>query len=242
MKNKLMPMVALLMVAFLVVGAVNAMPISTADVAADVEQRVVTVTGEGKIVVTPDLAFIDLGVQTKNQDAQKSQQENAKQMSAVIEAVKKAGIKAEDIKTTGYNIYQTYDYTPNSEVKNEYYQVNNIVNIKIKDINAVGKIIDVATAAGANNVNSIRFTVADDSKYYGDALKLAMANANTKATAIMSTFNKKPGLPLNVSEVSYGGGVYYDYAPAKAMMEGAATPIESGEITITATVNVGYDY
>ena len=242
MKFKLMPIVALLMVAFLVVGAVNAMPISTADVAVDAEQRVVSVTGEGKIVVTPDLAYIDLGVQTKNKDAQKAQQENATQMTAVIDAVKKAGIKAEDIKTTGYNIYQTYDYTPNSEVRNEYYQVNNIVNIKIKDINAVGKIIDVATAAGANNVNSIRFTVSDDSKYYSEALKLAMANANTKASAIMSTFNKKPGLPLSVSEVSYGGGVYYDYAPAKAMMEGAATPIESGEITITATVNVGYDY
>lgn len=242
MKFKLMPIVALLMVAFLVVGAVNAMPISTADVAVDAEQRVVNVTGEGKIVVTPDLAYIDLGVQTKNKDAQKAQQENATQMTAVIDAVKKAGIKAEDIKTTGYNIYQTYDYTPNSEVRNEYYQVNNIVNIKIKDINAVGKIIDVATAAGANNVNSIRFTVSDDSKYYSEALKLAMANANTKASAIMSTFNKKPGLPLSVSEVSYGGGVYYDYAPAKAMMEGAATPIESGEITITATVNVGYDY
>ena len=242
MKFKLMPIVALLMVAFLVLGAVNAMPISTADVAVDAEQRVVNVTGEGKIVVTPDLAYIDLGVQTKNKDAQKAQQENATQMTAVIDAVKKAGIKAEDIKTTCYNIYQTYDYTPNSEVRNEYYQVNNIVNIKIKDINAVGKIIDVATAAGANNVNSIRFTVSDDSKYYSEALKLAMANANTKASAIMSTFNKKPGLPLSVSEVSYGGGVYYDYAPAKAMMEGAATPIESGEITITATVNVGYDY
>ncbi|GAU77398.1 SIMPL domain-containing protein [Fusibacter sp. 3D3] len=244
MKNKIMMMVALMMVGFLTIGAVNSAPISTADVQSETNQRIVTVTGEGEIVVSPDLAYIDLGVQTKNVDAQKAQQENTTKMNAVIEAIKKAGIKAENIKTTGYSIYQNYDYMPNGEVKSEYYQVNNIVNLKINDIDAVGKLIDIATAAGANNVNSIRFTVSDDSKYYADALKLAMTNANSKATSIMGTFNKKPGLPMSVSEVSYGGGVVYEASNVRMAMDTGAssTPIESGEITITATVSVGYDY
>ncbi|MBF4694843.1 SIMPL domain-containing protein [Fusibacter ferrireducens] len=244
MKSKIITMIALVMVAVLAIGAVNSAPVSVADASADTNQRVVNVTGEGKIVVAPDLAYINLGVQTKNEDAQKAQQENTVKMNAVVEAIKKAGIKAENIKTTGYNIYQNYDYTPNSEVKNEYYQVNNTVNLKITDIESVGKIIDVATAAGANSVNNIQFTVADDSKYYAEALKLAMGNANSKATAIMSTFNKKPGLPVSVSEASYGGSTIYKTANVRLEMDSAmgSTPIESGEITIEATVTVGYDY
>ncbi|MDH8678341.1 SIMPL domain-containing protein [Fusibacter bizertensis] len=244
MKNKLLVGISALLVLVMAFGVftLNAPNnISMADVN-DTNTRLVTVNGEGKIVVTPDLAYIDLGVQTKNADASIAQQENAKLMTEVIKAIKAAGIDADDIKTTGYNLYQTYDYSADKQ-SDPYYVASNIVNVKIKDISKVGTIIDAASNAGANNVNNIRFTVSDDSQYYQEALKLAMTNAKGKATAIMSTFNKTPDMPYSVSEVSYGGTMYYDYSPAKALSESAvSTPIESGEITITANVSVGYDY
>ncbi|HAS74835.1 MAG TPA: hypothetical protein DCS67_11885 [Clostridiales bacterium UBA8960] len=246
MKNKLIAGLALSMIVVMVVGimSLNAptkMSLANTD---DSNIRLVTVTGEGKITVSPDLAYIDIGVQTKNADAAIAQQENAKLMTAVVNAIKAAGVKAEDIKTTGYSLYQTYDYFPDKQ-SDPYYVANNTVNIKIKDITKVGTIIDTATGAGANTINSVRFTVADDSKFYQDALKLAMANAKGKAGSIMGTFNVTPSIPHSVTEVSYGGNLQYDYYPAKGMGEMAAdvsTPIESGEITITATVTVSYDY
>ena len=186
MKNKLMAGVSILLMVALVVGviAVNAPTDLSMANTEGVDPRLVSVQGLGEIVVTPDLAFIDIGVQTKNADAAVAQKENAKLMTAVVEAIKAAGIKAEDIKTTGYNLYQTYDYVLEKQ-SDPYFIANNTVNIKIKDITKVGAIIDTATAAGANTVNSIRFTVADDSKVYQEALKLAMADAKGKATAIM---------------------------------------------------------
>lgn len=246
MKSKLLASVALALTIIMTVGvlAVNApneMSMANTD---DSSLRLVTVNGEGKIVVSPDLAFIDIGVQTKNEDASIAQQDNAKLMTAVVNAIKAAGIKEEDIKTTGYSLYQTYDYLPDKQ-SDPYYVANNTVNVKIKDITKVGSIIDIATNAGANTINSVRFTVADDSKFYQDALKLAMANAKGKAGAIMSTFNQVPSLPHSVNEVSYGGNLQYEYYPVKGMGEMAAdvsTPIESGEITITANVTVSYDY
>ena len=71
-----------------------------------------------------------------------------------------------------------------------------------------------------------------------------MTNAKGKATAIMSTFGKTPNMPYSVNETSYGGTLYLDYSPAKAMSEAAdySTPIQTGEITITANVSVQYDY
>ena len=244
MKNKLLIGISTLLILVMAFGVFTLSApnnISMADVTGT-DARLVTVNGQGEIVVTPDLAFVDLGVQTKNADASVAQQENAKLMTAVIDALKAAGIKADEIKTTGYNLYQTYDYVGDKK-SDPYYVASNIVNVKIKDISKVGNMIDVASKAGANNVNNIRFTVSDDSKFYQEALKLAMTNAKGKATAIMSTFNKTPGVPYSVSEVSYGGSLYYDYSPAKALNEAAvSTPIQSGEITITANVSVGYDY
>ena len=245
MKNKLFSGISIvLMVAMFaaIVGMSAPNAVSSADATAT-DPRLVNVSGVGEIKVTPDLAYIDLGVQTKNVDAAKAQQENAKLMTAVIDAIKAAGIKAEDIKTTGYSLYQTYDYVQDKQ-SDPYYVASNTVNVKIKDITKVGAIIDVATKAGANTINSIRFAVSDDSKYYQEALKLAMADAKAKATTIMGTFGKTPGLPFTVTESGNGGNLYYDYYPAKAL-EGAgdvSTPIESGEITVTANVTVGYDY
>lgn len=246
MRNKLMTGLSLVMILVLMVGviaSVNPSSVSMADVTGT-DPKLVTVSGEGKIVVTPDLAHINIGVQTKNKDAAIAQQENAKLMEAVIAAIKAKGIKAEDIKTTGYSLYQTYDYYADKQ-GDPYYLANNSVNVKVNDIKVVGSIIDTATKAGANSINSIQFTVKDDSKYYQEALKLAMNNAKGKATAIMSTFSKVPGVPYSVSESSYGGGIIYNYSPAKGMndlaME-ATTPIEVGEITITANVSVSYDY
>ncbi len=246
MTRKLKVSISMMMIMTVLLMAMAAY--NTSDIASANDSstgRTVTVSGQGEIVVTPDLAYIDLGVQTKAVDATKAQQENAKLMTTVIDALKKQGIKAEDIKTTNYSIYQTYDYKSNGERGDAYYVVNNTVNVKILDVTKVGNVIDAATLAGANSVNSIRFTVKDDSKYYQDALKLAMTNAKGKATAIMSTFGKTPGLPSAVNESSSGGGLYYDYYPSNVKMDMAfaeSTPIESGEIKITANVTVSYDY
>lgn len=211
-------------------------------VEADTDVRLVTVSGEGKIVVTPDVAHIELGVQTKDADATVAQQNNAKLMSAVVEAIKKAGIVDKNIQTTGYSLYQTYDYQPDGSQKDPYYVANNIVKVKISDVDSVGKIIDLATVAGANTVNSIQFSIEDDSEYYQEALILAMASAKSKATAIMGTFDKTPGLPKSVVESGGSTPIIYGYGAEKAMASDMATPIESGEITITANVSVSYDY
>lgn len=246
MKNKLIAGLSLMLILSMAFGfmALNAPNELTMANTEGTDPRLVTVSGEGKIVVTPDLAYIDIGVQTKNPDAAMAQQENAKLMAVVINAIKAAGVKAEDIQTTGYSLYQTYDYY--AEKQNDpYYIANNTVNVKVKDITKVGQIIDSATKAGANTINSIRFTIDDDSQYYQEALKLAMADAKGKAQAVLGTFGKTAGLPYSVSEVSNGGGLYYDYYPGKGVAEAAmdaSTPIESGQITITANVSVSYDY
>jgi len=246
MKKKLLTMGVSIMALILLVGGINSM-VSSDVVLADTgdSQRLVTVNGVGEILVTPDQATISIGVQTKNDDAKIAQEENATLMSAVIEAIKNTGVPEKDIKTSGYSLYQGYDDVISDSVENKkIYYANNNVSVTINDIENVGQIIDIATKAGANNINSIQFSISDDSVYYQQALTLAMENAKGKAETIMKTFSKTAGEPYSVTEISYGG-TYSTYSNVRTMDEmtkASTTPVEAGGITITANVSVSYDY
>lgn len=204
--------------------------------------NVVSVNGIGEVVVEPDVAYINIGVETRNLDASVAQQENAKKMGEVISALKKAGISEDDIKTTNFSIYQQYNYNF-EEPKVENHVVNNTVLVTINDVSNVGAVIDAAAASGSNRINAVNFGVKDQSKYYEEALKVAMENAEGKATAIMSVFGEQPGKPSSVTENSYGGVLRTEsVAMDVSMAKSYSTPISAGDLTITANVIVEYSY
>ncbi len=208
------------------------------------QAKIVEVNGEGTITVKPDIAYINIGVRSSDIDAKVAQNQNKTDMEKVMSALKELGIKEEDIATEQYNIWKGIDYRGESEV--EKFNVVNTVKVTVRDISQVGQVIDAVAEAGANDVDSIRFAVTDEKKHYNEALKIAMENAEQKATSIMSTFGDKPGKPYKVAEVSYGGGMFktanmsYD---GMAMNESRMqTPIQTGELEIKANVQVQYDY
>lgn len=214
------------------------------EVAASVSS--VTVSGEGTITVKPDIAYMQLGVSTKDADANVAQTQNKDLMAAVMAAVKAQGIADDDIKTVQYQIFQSFDYTmpvPEGQNPPMLYEVQNIIKITIKNMDSVGTILDAASKAGANVVQSIAFDSTERDAVYLEALKLAMTNAEGKAGAIMTTFNKKPGAPFKVFESSYNPGpIYRDYAMDKVYSGAEATPIQTGELEIKANVSVEYQY
>lgn len=231
-------MVALL-VATLLIGNIGL----NNSVMADTETalNVVTVNGVGTVTVKPDIAYINVGVETQNADAGLAQSDNAKLMDAVVAAIKGAGIKEDDLTTIQYSIYDRQDYREDG-YGDKYYQVTNMVKVTIRDIDQVGDIIDLASKAGANQVSSIQFGISNEDEVYQEALKLAMTSAKGKANAILSTFGKSADMPSRISETSYFSGVVradYEMAYSDAKV---ATPISSGELSVTANVSVEYNY
>ncbi|MBN2796036.1 MAG: SIMPL domain-containing protein [Clostridia bacterium] len=241
MKKTMMFGVVALLVAALFIGNSG---IFTQEAQADVDgiANVVSVNGVGSITVKPDIAYISVGVETSDADANKAQTDNSKAMNEVMAALKALGIKDDDIKTTQYSVYDRYDYIDGKQT-NKTYQVTNMVQVTVRDINQVGDVIDAASLAGANSVSNIQFGIADESAAYQEALKLAMASAKGKAEAILGTFGEVVTAPSKVTETSYFSGVVRsDYAYAKAEMAVMDTPVSSGELTITANVTVEYTY
>lgn len=237
--KKIFPLsIIVVLVAMLLVGTMNLTQEAAAETSGT--ENVVSVSGIGTMTVKPDIAYINVGVETQDKDASVAQKENATKMSAVMAALKKAGIDEKDIKTVQYSIYDRYDYVENgTDVK--YYTVTNMVQVTVKDIDKVGDVIDAAAGAGSNQVSNIQFGISNEDEVYQEALKLAMSSAKSKATAIMGTFGKTLGTPVRVSESSYYGGVVrMEYsAMADAKM---STPVSTGELTITANVSVDYNY
>lgn len=198
----------------------------------------IIVTGKGQVTVTPDLAILQLGVQTTGEDVTEAQSENARISQNVLDSIRQLGIT--DIKTYQYSINKIIDYVDGRQIDRGY-QVSNIIEIRTEDLNNVGTIIDTAVQNGANKVNSVNFDVAQPQLYYQEALNLAVDNAIQKAQSIVMGLGiMMTPIPILITENS---NVPIPYQGAIAFREGAvATPIESGNKQIDASVTVELIY
>lgn len=209
------------------------------------EKSTVEVYGSANIDVKPDVAYINIGVNTENDNPSVAQKENKVKMDKIISSLKKIGLTDDELQTLNYSIRKNYRYLKDNE-REEYYVVSNSLKITINDLEQIGNVIDAASDAGANNINSIQFAVLDDTSYYNEALTLAMESAKEKANSIMSTFGEVANKPKTVIEISNNYGATRDMGnmmmKSEAAYDSIATPIQAGDITISARVKVIYEY
>ena len=198
-------------------------------------QSGITVTGSAEISVQPDIAFVTLGVSTQDVNAAAAAQSNAGKTSAVIAAVMKLGIAKADIETVGYSVSPIIDYQRNPPVTTGY-SVTNQVRVRATDLTKTGAIIDTALAAGANNVQGVSFTLADDSQPRQKALAEAVRKAEAKARTIAETLHVALGKVVSASESSGFTPRPVEYSMAKS--EAATTPIIPGEVQVSANVTL----
>ena len=205
------------------------------------EPNVINVSGSGEIKLVPDIATVSIQVRTYNEKPAAAQQENSAIMDAVIEAVKAAGVKDADIATDNVSLNERYNYKKTPAVVVGYDMVTSI----IRDIDAVGKVLSDAIAAGATGTYGLTLTVSDSSAAYQQALKAAIDDAKGKAQAIAEALGVtlKP-IPSAVNEQSssYTPNAAYDMRTASAAEDANAdVSISPGELTVEAQVSIEYE-
>ena len=233
--------IALMVLCAAVIGNV------TAQLPEESRDKLIHVSGTGKVTTTPDQAVIVFAVETENADVKTAQQQNAERMDAVVNALKNAGIPEKDIRTAAYNIFPVTENDNRgltiSKVK--YYRVINTLEVTLNDVNRAGEIIDLAVESGANKVNRFSFTLSDarQQEFRSQALTAAVAQARGDADAVAAAIGKTI---VDVKEVNVGNSyVPMAYDSRYDMMEKAAgsavpTPLEVGEIDVTANVSISY--
>ncbi len=207
--------------------------------------RTLNVNGVGEVSLTPDIAYIYIGVHTEAATADEAVRDNNTQTTTVIEALKDAGIDPKDIRTSNFSIWPMDKYDPltGTPTGEKSYSVDNTVYVTVRDLAELGTILDDVIAAGANTVNSIQFDVDDKTEALKQAREAAVQNARQQAEELAGYAGVDLGEIQNIS--------FYDSFPSPILdaygkggggvAAEAAVPIQPGEMTLQVTVNITYE-
>lgn len=203
-----------------------------------------TVTGEGKVTLSPDIAKIQAGVTAQSASVKQAQQDINKKIKAISDAIKKLGVDTKDIQTTQYSVHPQYDYRDGRQ-KITGYEATTTLSIKVRDMEKANDVIDSATANGANQIGGISFDVDDRTKVENEARAKAVEDAKKKAEMAAKTAGFTLGRVINYNENTGGDMRPVPLMYAKTEMAGTAdqvaSPIEPGSQDITVTVSLSYE-
>ncbi|MBA9071927.1 hypothetical protein GGR22_000053 [Flavobacterium gossypii] len=199
----------------------------------------ITVSGEGKIKVTPDYAIISIGVENTGADAAEVKKKNDATVDAVIKYLKGFKLPASDYQTKQVYLHKNYDYT-----KKKYsYVASQQISITLKDLSKYDTMMMGLVDTGINNIQGVEFKSTKVAQFESDARKAAVADAKTKALDYASALSQKVGKAIMVSDNSQ---THYPVPMMYAMKAGVAEdamPRETlaiGEIEITANVTISF--
>ncbi|MGC2824970.1 MAG: SIMPL domain-containing protein [Pseudolabrys sp.] len=205
-------------------------------VPAQATEKLVTVTGEATVAVAPDTAMIRLGVGTQEKTAREASEANARQMTAVIAAIKDTGVADRDIQTSRLSLQPQYDPNKSGTARLTGFQASNQVTVRIRDIDKLPTVLDRAITAGANEMSGIEFVVSEQSKLLDQARDDAIADTRRKADLYAKAAGAKLGRVVSITEE----GSAPPPRPIQALRAGAV-PIAPGEQTLRAIVTVSYE-
>jgi len=199
----------------------------------------IRVTGDATVSAKPERAQIDVGVLTQEKQSQNAATQNAKQLESILSALHKLLGDDADIKTINYTLSPDYQYRPiGGKASVSSYTAMNVVRVTVDDLGKVGSVIDTATQAGANHIESVRFTVRDPQVLHSQAIREAALKAKANAEALASALNLKILRTLTVEEVAEpsGGPPDVSMLDARDAAGPAPTPVQSGSFVVTANV------
>jgi hypothetical protein len=188
-------------------------------------------------------------VQTKEPTAKRAQDENARLMSNVKEALKRTGVADSEMETINYNMWPQQKWDPETqESVDDGYMVQHTLKVTTKDVTHVGAMVETAVSAGANGLDSISFKLSDAKQedVNSQALAQASGNAKDKADSIASGLGVRIKRITAVTESNVG----YDYYPRPmyAMAEKAAGAVDyssnvvsPASVSVSATIGIVYE-
>jgi uncharacterized protein YggE len=210
--------------------------------AQSITANTIRAVGDATVPVKPDLALIDVGVTSQAPTAAAAAADNARKMDRIVAALKKEAGNGGEVKTSGYSVSATYGQPKPGQDRAPIvgYQVSNVVQVRLPDVQAVGRVLDAAIRLGANEVRQVSFSIKDPEPAHAEALKAATLKARAHATAIATALGVKLGAPVTVSEGALGPIPMEDVGVMRMKTMAAATPIEAGTLEVRATVTAIY--
>ena len=202
--------------------------------------RTISVAGTGQARAAPDLAMVTLGVQTQDANIGVAVRQNNQQAEAVREAILEAGVAPEDVQTASFNVSQQQRVdefgNPTGEV---LYTVNNTVSVRLRNLDALGDLLEAALDQGATSVNGVTFSVEDPSDALSRARQEAVEDARAHADQLASASGASLGRVLSISETGPAPIPRVEAAPLERAAAGV--PISPGTLEFQVQVFIVYE-
>lgn len=221
----------------------NAAPIETTHPNSIQPETTLNISAEGTVQREPDIAFLNAGVQTRGDTAEAAMSANASAMNGVFEALAAANIARRDMQTSNFSLQPQYDYSNRQSGEPPRltgYQASNQLTVKVRDLDTLGETMDALVGAGGNTFSGLSFALEDDRSAMNAARKLAMNDAISRAELYAAASGYELARVVTISESSG-----YRPQPMAAMAQTrsleSATPIASGEVGYSVTVNVTFE-
>jgi hypothetical protein len=206
----------------------------------------IIISETGEVYAKPDLAVVNFSVIEEAKTVAEATSKNTETMNNIIKAMKDQGVEDKDLKTISFNLYPRYEYTDDTFSKRILvgYEVSQGLEVKIRNMEKIGTIIEEGTSAGANDVSGLQFTIDNEEDLKKEARIQAIEKAKDKAQELTSQLGIKLGRVISFNENFFVP--YYDTRVYLEKAEGIggggpAPDIQTGENTITVTITVTYE-
>ncbi len=202
-------------------------------------ENIIVVQGVGEVVMANTEGRIDASVSTINQDVEVALTSNNAIINRVVNELSGVGISADDISTSQFNFYPRYDWDDGQQVFVGY-AVTNGLTIKVKEVDALGAILNLLIDAGASRINSVGFGSSDLGQIRKQALEKATEDALAKATILANANGVNLGNVIQIKLASQNS-VLDQSGSSGSISPASAVPISPGRNTYVETVNVTYE-
>ncbi len=227
-----------------------------------VEGQGLSVVGIGEVKSKPDIAKATLGIEVRGESAEAATAQANQQMTAVVNALKAAGVADKDLRTNEFSVSYERDYTPPPPVviqlpaagkKGEpavvpqaaepkgQYRVSNTVEVVVRDVAKTSAVLSAATNAGANNVWGVSFDIENKDPLHAKAREEAIAKAKANAQQLATLSGVALGRIVTIDDQADDGQVVPRMYAMKAAADSSSVPVESGELTVRHQVRLVYD-
>jgi uncharacterized protein len=202
--------------------------------------RTIMVNGSGQVTMTPDLAYVYIGVQSQSENVAEALNQNSTNAQEISAALQELGIASEDIQTSSFNIYPQQQYSPQGEITGTIFVVNNTVYVTVRDLQILGRLLDTVVRSGANSINGISFDVQDKSQAISEARRLAVESARSQAAEMAQAAGVSLGALENMSVYTSGPVQPMYEARGSFAADAAQVPISAGQLVIRVEVSATY--
>lgn len=214
------------------------------NLAAAAEPNTIAVSGMAEQEVAPDMAYIDVGINVRADDAETARTQEAQIASQIRRALLGLAITDNDLQNTSYYLYQEYKVDRNGVRTADKYVLDSSIKVTVKDLDKLSQVIDNVVEAGATNISNITYALSTQNIIQRQLLATAVENARDKAAVVANAGSRTLGNMLSADINSFDGGTIVAYGPNKLRSttnlaeDGVATKLSPGKIKLNARVQV----